>query len=327
MAGAEAPDGAGVGEQADRVLAHHRGDGGVEVEADLEGDELLLVIEGLGDGADERVLAGQAVALAGDEDAAAVEQAVGGLVAGMLGVEPDLGGLLEAFGGDAFRADEGAQFRFVIGDEAGRVAPAEDQGGVGGGAADGGLPVNVHLGGVAAGGDDAGGAVGEFEAEGAGAGMVAERAGRGLAAIEHQAQAALLDFLEAGLRREHELARRGGQAREDGVHNFGAGFVAVMEGVEGAVAGLEEGQHGAHAGDPLVQPVGYRAVRAGQGVGKRLQVDQGGEDMRRAAGDVAAIGQNLGGAFGFEPLERVAEAGAGAQAEGARDKHDGAEPA
>jgi hypothetical protein len=88
---------------------------------------------------------------------------------------------------------------------------------------------------------------GAFEAEGAGAGLVAERAGRGIAASEHETQAALLDFLEAGLRREHELAGRGGQAGEGGVYHFGARLVTVMEGVEAAIAGLEEGEHGAHA--------------------------------------------------------------------------------
>ena len=181
-----------------------------------------------------------------------MEEAVSGLVAGVLGVEPDLGGFLEALGGDAFRADQGAQAGFVIDDEAGGIAPAEDEGGVGGGAPDSRLPVDVDLGGVAAGGDDTGGAVGEFEAEGAGARMVAEGAGRGFAAVEDEAQAALFDFLETGLRREHELAWAGGQAGEGGVHRFRAGLVAVMEGVEGAVAGLEEGEHGAHAGDPLV---------------------------------------------------------------------------
>ena len=49
--------------------------------------------------------------------------------------------------------------------------------------------------------------------------------------------------------------------------------------------------------------------------------------MRGAARDVAAVRQDLRSAFGLEPLQRVAEAGACAQAEGVRDEHDGAEPA
>ena len=42
---------------------------------------------------------------------------------------------------------------------------------------------------------------------------------------------------------------------------------------------------------------------------------------------MAAVGQDLRGALGFETLQRVAEAGAGAQAEGIGDQHDRAEPA
>jgi hypothetical protein len=137
---------------------------------------------------------------------------------------------------------------------------------------------------------------------------------------EHEAQAALLDCLEAGLRGEHELARRGGQAGEGGVHDFGARFVAVMEGVEAAIAGLEEGEHGAHAADPLVHPVRHRASGTLHGVGEGLEVDEGGEKVRRAARDMAAIGQDLRGAFRFEAFERIAEAGARAQAEGVGDE-------
>ena len=64
-----------------------------------------------------------------------------------------------------------------------------------------------------------------------------------------------------------------------------------------AIAGLEEGQHRAHARDPFGEIVRHVEVSPAQQLFQRLQLQQAEQEAGRGAADMSAVGLNLRGAF------------------------------
>ena len=118
MARLEAPDRAIVADEPDRVAPHHGRHSGVEMEADLEIDELVVVGWRLRDRPHEGVFSGEPATVARHEQPPPVQKAASCLVAAMLGIQPDLVRFLEPLGRDAFRPHRREQACLFIRHEA-----------------------------------------------------------------------------------------------------------------------------------------------------------------------------------------------------------------